>query len=324
MINSPDNKTTMTLQNTILILLFALVFTACPYWSDDYEFEYTTIVTESPVNLEGINSAYDDYNSDLPYPHHSFDINFSSNRKSNGVHFDIIQRGLHLSYHEKDDVLDVYYSYPDDTYTSFEDILFDLINSTDDQLGPLSIWGPEEYSYFFYADNQNGDFDIWFTHHLKSDFGTYQAEEVINGPDTLMAINSDGDDLYPSFMKDQSQLFFCSNRENDNFSIYSISLPEAADLHAFIIGNEPGETVLNTVLSSNFNDKCPYIYEDIMVFASDREGGHGGFDLYYSLLENDAWSPPVNFGPGINTEYDEYRPIYFSFYDYDFQNLMIF
>ena len=314
----------MTLIKRLLFPLFALVFTACPFPPDDYEFKYTTIVTDTPTNLEGINSAYDDYNSDLPYPYHSLTINFSSNRKSKGVHFDIIQRGLHLSYHEKDDVLDLHYSYPDNTYTSFEDILFDLVNSSDDQLGPLSFWGPEEYSYFFYADDHNGDFDIWFTHHLKSDFGTYQAEEIINGPDTLITINSDADDLYPSFSNDQTSLYFCSNRENDNFSIYSIGLPEAAELHEFITSNEPGDPLLNTVLSSDFNDKCPYIYEDIMVFASDREGGQGGFDLYYSLQENGSWSSPVNFGPEINSEYDEYRPIYFSFYSYDFQNLMIF
>jgi len=314
----------MILLRKILFPLFALVFTACPFVPDDYEFEYTTIVTDTPTNLEGINSAYDDYNSDLPYPHQGFYIYFSSNRKSKGVHFDIIQRGLHLSYHEKDDVLDVHYSYPDDTYTSFEDILFDLVNSRDDQLGPLSFWGPEEYSYFFYADNQNGDFDIWYTHHLKSDFGTSQAEEIVNGPDTLMAINSDADDLYPSISHDQTSLYFCSNRENDNFSIYSIGLPEAAELHNFITNNEPGDPVLNPVLSSDYNDKCPYIYEDIMVFASDREGGYGGFDLYYSLLNNGNWSAPVNFGPEINSGYDEYRPIYFSFLAINYQNLMIF
>jgi hypothetical protein len=50
----------MTLLKRLIFPLFALVFTACPYVPDDYEFEYTTIVTDSPVNLEGINSAYDD------------------------------------------------------------------------------------------------------------------------------------------------------------------------------------------------------------------------------------------------------------------------
>ena len=313
----------MAILKRFLLLLFALVFTACPFMPDDYEYEYTTIVTESPVNLEGINSAYDDYNSDLPYPYQGLDIYFSSNRKSKGVHFDIIKRSLFLSYHEKDDVLDVQYGDP--AYlTSYETMLFDLINSSDDQLGPHTFWGPKEYSYFFYADNQHGDYDILYTHHLKSDFGTYQSKELLNGPDTLMVINSDMDDLYPSITEDQTKLFFCSNRENELFNIYSIQLPGEDDLHGFITGNEPVENVLNAVLSSDYNDKCPYIYEDIMVFTSDRDGGQGGFDLYYSLLEDGAWSAPVNFGPKINTEYDEYRPIFFSFFGYDFQNLMIF
>lgn len=46
-----------------------------------------------------------------------------------------------------------------------------------------------------------------------------------------------------------------------------------------------------------------------MVFASNRDGGYGGFDLYYSVLLNNEWSEPVNFGPKINAEYDDYRPI---------------
>ena len=58
--------------------------------------------------------------------------------------------------------------------------------------------------------------------------------------------------------------------------------------------------------------KCPYIFENILVFASTRPGGFGGFDLYYSMLENDEWTQPVNFGSEINTEFDEYRPILFD------------
>ena len=62
--------------------------------------------------------------------------------------------------------------------------------------------------YFFYADNQDGDFNIKFTHHLKSDFGTYRAENVIHSPDSLMVINSDKDDLYPYITEDPTRLFF--------------------------------------------------------------------------------------------------------------------
>ena len=46
-----------------------------------------------------------------------------------------------------------------------------------------------------------------------------------------------------------------------------------------------------------------------MVFASDRPGGMGGYDLYYSVFQKGKWRSPVNFGPKVNTQYNEYRPI---------------
>lgn len=310
----------MKILNRIWPLLIAVVLTACPGGGDGYEFEYEVIITEAPVNLEGINSKYDDYNLDLPYPGARFSIYFSTNRTSGGTHFDIIHKSMDISYHIRDDVLNVHLNISD--YDLFESILFPLINSAGDELGPFSFFGPKEHSYFFYADNQDGDFDIRFAHYLKSDFGTYGANKVVNGPVNLDVINSDKDDLYPTISDDRTQLLFCSNRENNLFNIYCIQLPDEADLHNFLISTEPGEPTLNSILSSAFNDKCPSVNEDVLVFASDREGGYGGFDLYFSLLRNEEWTSPVNFGPEINTEYDEYRPISFPFHNNE--NLMIF
>jgi hypothetical protein len=313
----------MTFLKSLIYPLFILLLTACPNVPDnhEYEFEYETIIKETPVNLEGINSERDDYNSDLfPFPWFPYGIYFSSNRAS-GQDYDIIQKHLIISYHYEDDVLDVHTTIPREPGI-YETSLLHLINTYDDQLGPLFFIGPDVYDYFFYADNRDGDFDIWYTYNDKS-FGSRGSDDVIHGPDTLMAAQSAKDDLYPSFTEDQSNLFFCSNREDDLFNIYSIQLPGADSLHGFFAGTEPGEPLLNTVLSSDYNDKCPYIYKDVMVFTSDREGGQGGFDLYYSILVDGEWTAPVNFGPEINTEYDEYRPILFSFENL-FSHLMIF
>ena len=47
----------------------------------------------------------------------------------------------------------------------------------------------------------------------------------------------------------------------------------------------------------------------IMIFSSrDRRRNNGGYDLWYSLLENGKWSRPVNLGTRINTTYDEISP----------------
>ena len=53
-----------------LFLIFILFFTGCTPTDPDYKFEYETIITDIPANLEKLNSEYDDYHSALPYPAH--------------------------------------------------------------------------------------------------------------------------------------------------------------------------------------------------------------------------------------------------------------
>ena len=59
-----------------------------------------------------------------------------------------------------------------------------------------------------------------------------------------------------------------------------------------------------------------------MVFASNRPGGLGGYDLYYSILKNGKWGSPVNLGPRINTSSDEYRPVIGSYPEFTNKYLM--
>ncbi|HYF03878.1 MAG TPA: hypothetical protein VEC36_10910 [Patescibacteria group bacterium] len=68
-------------------------------------------------------------------------------------------------------------------------------------------------------------------------------------------------------------------------------------------------------LDSNINspnwDSQPAISPDgtFMVFASDREGGLGGADLYISFKNNGTWTKAVNLGDEINTAKDERTPM---------------
>ncbi|MCB9325150.1 MAG: PD40 domain-containing protein [Lewinellaceae bacterium] len=46
-----------------------------------------------------------------------------------------------------------------------------------------------------------------------------------------------------------------------------------------------------------------------LYFASTRDGGYGGTDLWYSIKQGTGlWSRPINMGPKINTPYDEESP----------------
>jgi hypothetical protein len=47
---------------------------------------------------------------------------------------------------------------------------------------------------------------------------------------------------------------------------------------------------------------------DTLYFASNMDGGYGGYDLYYSFFNGSIWSAPINLGPEVNTAGDELTP----------------
>lgn len=56
-------------------------------------------------------------------------------------------------------------------------------------------------------------------------------------------------------------------------------------------------------------DCSPYfVNENTIVFASRRKGGQGGLDLWYTTYADSSWMEPRNFGPTINSAYDETTP----------------
>ena len=294
---------------TFAFLGLAFLFSGCPIFNNDYDFEYHTIVEKTPVNLEDLNTEYDDYNSDLPYDGGRQYIYFSSNRNSSGGNFDIVHKYFDVSYHEKDDIVNI--DWPMNYADEFEQKLFKLINTESDQLGPLFLEGLKGTQYFFYAENDSGNFDIKVIHTPRLDWGTYQAQKRLFGPVKLKGINSTFDDYYPTINQDNTKMWFCSNREKGQFDIYS--LPLNPDEYLYETLNKTGLAIVKeAVLSGGADDKCPILFGDYMIFTSNRPGGFGGFDLYYSKLVNNQWTSPVNFGAQINSASDEYRPFPFQ------------
>ncbi len=69
---------------------------------------------------------------------------------------------------------------------------------------------------------------------------------------------------------------------------------------------------MGDVINSEFDEDSPYLTPDgnYLFFASKGHNTMGGFDLFYSMRNNDnVWSKPVNVGYPINTAHDE---MYFS------------
>ena len=55
-----------------------------------------------------------------------------------------------------------------------------------------------------------------------------------------------------------------------------------------------------------------YVEIDVLYFSSNRPGGVGGMDIWYSVYEDGKFHPPVNCGKRVNTVRDEVSPYYNS------------
>ncbi|OQY05330.1 MAG: hypothetical protein B6I20_01540 [Bacteroidetes bacterium 4572_117] len=294
----------------ITIISLLLLFSCKPH---GYEYNEGSL-PDIPVNLESFNSEYDDYNSTAPTLGWLIPFCFSTNRNSSGNDFDIIYRPMDVSFSKTTGVLDVTNGYGgwgiyQETYTALINGLRKM-NTSGNEFGPYLLFNQNgnfsDFNFLFlYATDVSGNFQINYT------YNTEISEFSDNEP--IAFLNSEFNDLYPAFNTDFSKIYFCSDRENDKFDIFSVDINSSGNkLIDKLADPDVHEVNKNLVISSNFDDKCPYIFDDKLIFASNRPGGFGGYDLYYSVLESGEWTEPVNFGAEINTEFDEYRPILFD------------
>jgi hypothetical protein len=297
---------------TIVVLVAGL--TGCKKTSNPVKYKYGTF-PDSVYNLDGLNSAYDDYNSDLYVLGANMPIIFSSKRGSSGAQFDLINGTVGYVFDQTNGNFTVTGSVGNDPFYS---TIAAKANTTGDDLGPYTLFNNADgYEYLFLASQvAGGQTDIYFEKYLPRNGSNVP---VVTGPNPVTILNSSSDEAYITFDTNQDTAYFCSNRAG-NFDIYLQSRPDSVPFSTWLVRSYSAAYLVDS-LNSSKNDKFPFVYKNIMIFASDRDGGMGGYDLYYSLYRSGKWSSPVNFGPKINTTADECRPV--IGYSPDFTNKFI-
>lgn len=282
------------------------------------------IIPPVPVNLSTVNSVRDDYNSNLQvdWTEMTFSLIFSTNRNSLGNNFDFIFYNGHI-------VFDLIKGEFEITTHFQESGLLEAINTDNNELGPYFTydypypvwyyWKADNDTRFFYSSDPEGNLDIFC---CRYEFGQ-QGFEPSGDPFVLTPLNTGFNEGYLSLhngvIAGRETAYFMSDRDG-SYDIYSATGEEGK----LITESASINVNRSLALSSDADDKCPYISGNVMVFTSDREGGFGGFDLYYSVYNGQEWSAPVNMGDLINTEYDEYRPVVVPGGEWYVNDLMIF
>lgn len=297
-------------KNLTLISLFisAILLTGCPSNNDLEEGQFP----DTPVNFESINSEFDDYNSASPFNlYHNFPFIFSTNRKSNGGNFDFIN--FTVEFYTRSSSENVHFEAYNNSYNYWDTLLIKT-NTPFNEFGPIITFNNDNYfNIFLYATDSSGNLDIYYV------INDYRENDYWDEAIPLNKVNTNYNEAYPTFNQDVDKMYFCSD-SSSNFDIYNVSISNS--LYNWLQTEELPIWSSVDIINSPADDKCPYINGNVMVFTSDREGGYGGFDLYYSKYIDGEWSEPINFGENINTEYDEYRPI--TIYAYDYTNDLMF
>lgn len=315
----------------LLLLLISFFFSGCPYIYPPYD-RYIFI---QPVvkNLEMLNTEYDEMNAAPPPGYYgSQELVFATNSLSQGEHFDTMFSSISV---------EMSWIYGEDDYThnhSFSlratksEPFLEQIHSKYDELGPYLYSLENREITIRNTDSLDRDILYLFASNRplegESSFNIYYYLED-EGLQFFQG-NSPYNDYYPTYHREERALYFCSNRDG-SYRIYRYFDEEIESLEDLLTHTALPEHVWE---SGPWDDKFPYIFEDIMVFSSNREGS---YDLYFSKYAEGEWSYPQRLPERIeknndnpfhylNSSYNEYRPALFrGWYDRTDDNfLMIF
>jgi hypothetical protein len=135
-------------------------------------------------------------------------------------------------------------------------------------------------------------------------------------PRILMEELQVDEDVYPTSLSFDGNTLFIYRNDNFTGNLYTSS---------YINGKWSTLTKLNENINTKYWESHASLNKagDTLYFTSNRKGGYGGLDIYYSVKgSNDGWGKAVNLGPTINTQYNEETPfitadgktLYFSSY----------
>ncbi len=166
--------------------------------------------------------------------------------------------------------------------------------------GPLCV-APDGKTVYFTSEVETGK--ITKKRKYKNHSGLFIAE--LRGEELVeikpFKYNSDQYDIaQPSLSSDGRFLYFASNMEGGE---------GGSDIwYCELVDGEWGTPVnLGPTINSKASENYPHIHESgKLYFSSNRAGGYGKLDIYYSTQISGEWSEPRHMAEPINSEADDF------------------
>ncbi|MBN1253316.1 MAG: PD40 domain-containing protein [Bacteroidales bacterium] len=174
--------------------------------------------------------------------------------------------------------------------------LLNLGKNINSQFAEVTPFVSFEEDLLVFSSNRINDFNIFVS--KKKNYKTAWETPISAGN----YVNTKVDEFVSGLSLDGNDLLVHYNQTNEFIDINTSQRVKG-------IYNELGN--LGNKVNSPYKEEgaCISVSGDTLFIASDRIGGFGGFDLYYSLkLPNGQWGEAQNLGPEINTEFDENYP----------------
>lgn len=177
------------------------------------------------------------------------------------------------------------------------------VNSDNNEISP-AVYNNE----MFFAANKGRKIRIFNTRKVGSNWGT------ISNPNAFPIINN-GNYSNPCFSPNGSKLYF-TICDNDNSLDELRARCEIFYTERTSKGWSEPQRLPDYINQDGVTATTPFVFEsggkEILYFASNRENGRGGLDLWYSTreLNGGEFTFPVNLGSTVNTLGDELSPYY--------------
>jgi outer membrane protein OmpA-like peptidoglycan-associated protein len=250
----------------------------------------------SPVKVEGINSADDEF---LPLISPDGEIAFFTHRFNKHNQVGTIQRTDEFDMAEKTGKT----AGGSDIFGKITTMTSPFNVNPNNNQGAISVTIDNNHLYVTICEN-NLYCDIWVSDCVDGEWTELKNMGAsINGRrswESQPSISSDGKTIFFSSIRPGNQGFDLDDPATQTSDLWMSRQDEN--------GNWLPAKNLGTVINTHGSEKSPFMHSDsqTLYFSSDGRDGVGGYDIYFSKMKPDGtWDEPKNIGYPINTEGDE-------------------